>query len=158
MKVGLAVAGTNPEVGVLAGGRVVYSNFSFQGRLREKLEEACRARGWEHDPGLDDKAAELLGRAMTGEDVFEWSVVGEKSRRVLQELRRVGKGETATYGELARRCGTGARAVGRIMNRNPFAPFVPCHKVVAKNGLGGFGSGLDNKRRMLGREGVRIPE
>lgn len=151
-KVGVAVREGEPQLGVLVGddGKVVHSNFSFQNRVRENLEGVAREGGWELDPQLNEKAADMLGRAMAGEDVFDWSVVGDKSRQVLQELRKVGKGETVTYGELAGKCGTGARAVGQIMNRNPFAPFVPCHRVVAKNGLGGFASGLEVKRRVLG--------
>ncbi|MBR9681853.1 MAG: MGMT family protein [Candidatus Altiarchaeota archaeon] len=56
---------------------------------------------------------------------------------------------TITYGDLAKKCGTAPRAVGQIMNKNPFAPFVPCHRVVAKNGIGGFASGTEVKKKLL---------
>ncbi|MFW6324560.1 MAG: methylated-DNA--[protein]-cysteine S-methyltransferase [Desulfovibrionales bacterium] len=81
----------------------------------------------------------------------------EFSRRVLIELRdTVGWGETITYGELAVQCGSpkGARAVGMVMNRNPWPLLVPCHRVVGRDGsLTGFGSGLDLKKYLLSLEG-----
>ncbi len=78
-------------------------------------------------------------------------------RRVYEELRAVPPGETVTYGELAKRAGKpkAARAVGRAMATNPFAPFVPCHRVVGSDGaLTGFGGpgGLEGKRRLLEME------
>ena len=61
--------------------------------------------------------------------------------RVYLELLNVLRGETVTYGELARRLGCGsARAVGQALRCNPFAPEIPCHRVIAADGsLGGFG-------------------
>ena len=80
-------------------------------------------------------------------------------RRVYLELLRVPRGETITYGELARRIGCrSAQAVGQALKRNPFAPEVPCHRVIASNGtLGGFhgeriGEMIETKRRMLEEE------
>ena len=61
-------------------------------------------------------------------------------------------GETVTYGELAALAGrpTAARAAGTFCARNRFAVVVPCHRVVAAGGLGGYGSlGLEYKRRLL---------
>ena len=61
--------------------------------------------------------------------------------RVYLELLNVPRGETITYGELARRIGCGsAQAVGQALRHNPFAPEVPCHRVIAADGsLCGFG-------------------
>ena len=61
-------------------------------------------------------------------------------RKVYLELLEVPRGETVTYGELARRIGCrSAQAVGQALRRNPFAPDVPCHRVVASDGsIGGF--------------------
>lgn len=80
-------------------------------------------------------------------------------RRVYLELLRVPRGETITYGELARRIGChSAQAVGQALRRNPFAPEVPCHRVIASNGtLGGFhgqstGEMIERKRQMLEEE------
>ena len=86
-------------------------------------------------------------------------------RRVYEETRKIPRGSVITYGELARRIGCGsARAVGQALRVNPFAPEVPCHRVVAADGsLHGFygrrdAAMLAKKRRLLEAEGVRFDE
>ena len=78
------------------------------------------------------------------------------SQRVWKECAKIPKGKTLTYGEIARRLGKpgAARAVGQALGANPFAPTVPCHRVVAANGLGGFSApgGVKAKARLLRRE------
>jgi methylated-DNA-[protein]-cysteine S-methyltransferase len=78
------------------------------------------------------------------------------NQKVWALTARVPKGCVTTYGELARALGTKAyRAVGNAMNKNPYAPGVPCHRVVGSDGsLTGFASGLEKKRKMLASEGV----
>jgi methylated-DNA-[protein]-cysteine S-methyltransferase len=79
-------------------------------------------------------------------------------RRVWAATRAIPRGQTRTYGQLARECGSprSARAVGQAMARNPWPIVVPCHRVVGHDGrLTGFGGGLDMKKRMLDLE---IPE
>lgn len=80
-------------------------------------------------------------------------------RRVYLTLLEVPAGETITYGELARRIGCrSAQAVGQALKRNPFAPDVPCHRVIAADGsLGGYngkrdGEELERKRQLLNSE------
>ena len=77
-------------------------------------------------------------------------------QRVWKECARIPRGRTLTYGELANRLGKpgAARAVGQALGANPFAPVVPCHRVVAANGLGGFSApgGLKAKIRLLKKE------
>ncbi len=77
-------------------------------------------------------------------------------REVWNELSRIPYGETISYGELARRVGrpNGPRAVGQANGRNPIAIIVPCHRVLASNGIGGYGGGLTVKRELLALEGV----
>jgi methylated-DNA-[protein]-cysteine S-methyltransferase len=77
-------------------------------------------------------------------------------REVWTELTRIPYGETISYGELARRVGrpSGPRAVGQANGRNPIPIIVPCHRVVASNGIGGYGGGLKVKRALLAVEGV----
>lgn len=72
-------------------------------------------------------------------------------RRALTALRRVPRGRTIGYGELARRAGSpgAARAAGSACARNPIPLWIPCHRVVAATGLGGFSGGLDIKRALL---------
>lgn len=80
-------------------------------------------------------------------------------RRVYIALLEVPAGETITYGELARRIGCrSAQAVGQALKRNPYAPDVPCHRVIAADGsLGGYngrrdGEELERKRQLLNSE------
>jgi methylated-DNA-[protein]-cysteine S-methyltransferase len=77
-------------------------------------------------------------------------------REVWAELARIPYGETISYGELARRVGRpkGPRAVGQANGRNPIAIIVPCHRVLASSGIGGYGGGLPCKRALLALEGV----
>ncbi|HKB21067.1 MAG TPA: methylated-DNA--[protein]-cysteine S-methyltransferase [Gaiellaceae bacterium] len=74
-------------------------------------------------------------------------------------LRRIGRGETVTYGELAALAGrpNAQRAAGSFCARNRFALVVPCHRVVGADGIGSYGSlGVEYKRRLLGLEGVAV--
>lgn len=79
--------------------------------------------------------------------------------RVYALARRIPPGKTMTYGEMAAALGEpgAARAVGQALGHNPFAPVVPCHRILAANGrTGGFsaGGGAATKMRMLGIEGA----
>lgn len=71
-----------------------------------------------------------------------------------QVLRQIPYGETITYGEEAERMGNkkAARAVGGANHRNPIAIIIPCHRVVAADGLGGYGSGAERKAWLLALE------
>jgi len=79
------------------------------------------------------------------------------TRRVLNLTAKIPRGFVATYGGLAKAVGNrrGARAVGNVEARNPFAPIIPCHRVVSSTlALGGYGGGVEAKRRILEREDV----
>jgi len=94
--------------------------------------------------------------------------VGDWDQRVLEGVRTIPRGATASYGEVARRIGRpgAARAVGGAVGRNPIGLLIPCHRVIAGNGtLGGYGGSwfgsreelLGLKERLLGLEGVEPP-
>jgi methylated-DNA-[protein]-cysteine S-methyltransferase len=87
---------------------------------------------------------------------LDWSRVDEKHRRVLETLCEIAPfGRTVTYGELAQRAGVeDPRDIGVMMARNPLPLVVPCHRVVAADGLGGYGGGVELKRELLELEGV----
>ena len=77
-------------------------------------------------------------------------------------MLNVPAGETITYAELARRVGCrSAQAIGQALKRNPFAPDVPCHRVIASDGsIGGYngmrdGEQIDRKRELLESERIR---
>jgi len=102
---------------------------------------------------------------------IDWRLTSDLQRKVLQCLEQtVPFGETITYGKLAERCGgfdqelarsgQAARLVGTIMGSCPIAILIPAHRVVAADGLGGFGSGPDalpTKRWLLTLEGALPP-
>jgi len=92
--------------------------------------------------------------------VLDMRGLSDFHRRVYELARRIPPGHTRTYGEIAEELGdrTLARAVGQAMGLNPFAPVVPCHRVLAAgNKPGGFsaGGGALTKLRMLDIEGAR---
>ena len=78
-------------------------------------------------------------------------------RAVLGSVRGIPRGSTVRYSELAARLGKpkAARAVGNALSHNPVPLFIPCHRVVARSGLGGFSWGVDIKQKLLLLEGVR---
>jgi methylated-DNA-[protein]-cysteine S-methyltransferase len=101
----------------------------------------------------DRFTAYFAGEPCTFDDV-ELDLAGSTpfQRRLVAELRSVPYGETVTYGELAALAGSpnAHRAAGTFCAGNRFPLVVPCHRVVAANGIGGFGSlGVDYKRRLL---------
>jgi len=79
----------------------------------------------------------------------------EFQKAVWNELKKIPRGQTRTYGEIAAAIGRpkAVRAVGSACGANPLPLFIPCHRIVAKNGLGGFGSGLPWKMLFLKEEG-----
>ena len=80
------------------------------------------------------------------------------NEKVWAMTARIPRGKVCTYGDIAKALGTKAyRAVGNALNRNPYAPAVPCHRVVGSNGsLTGFAGGLTKKQRLLREEGVAV--
>jgi len=81
----------------------------------------------------------------------------EFQRRVWEELRTIGYGETISYGELAERVADerAARAVGLALGSNPLPVVIACHRVIGADGsMTGFGGGLERKRFLLRLEGV----
>ena len=73
-------------------------------------------------------------------------------------LKKVPKGKVTTYKSIAKKLKSkGYRAVGNAMNKNPYMPKVPCHRVVNSNGkIGGYAGGINKKIKLLKEEGVEI--
>ncbi len=81
------------------------------------------------------------------------------SQRVWNAMLRIPKGKVATYQTIAKMAGNvnASRAVGNACNANPFAPDVPCHRVVASDGsLGGYAHGTKKKVELLKSEGIVV--
>ena len=79
-------------------------------------------------------------------------------KRVWSALCTVPYGKTVTYGDIARKIGNekAYRAVGNANGRNPIPIIIPCHRIVASDGIGGYSSGLEIKRLLLKLENVEI--
>jgi len=76
---------------------------------------------------------------------------------IYEILMKVPRGRVTTYKELGRVSGYHQRAVGKLMNVNPYAPRVPCHRVVMSDGkIGGFDGGVSKKIAILKKEGVLV--
>ena len=76
-------------------------------------------------------------------------------QKVYKKLLEVPKGKVTTYGDLANAVGltNGQRAIGKIMNKNPYPAIVPCHRVIKSDGkVGGYAYGQDVKSNMLSKE------
>jgi methylated-DNA-[protein]-cysteine S-methyltransferase len=78
-------------------------------------------------------------------------------QRVWALTANIPRGRVAMYGDLARKLHSAPRAVGRALHCNPYAPQVPCHRVVGSDGrLVGYAGGLPAKQKMLESEGVSL--
>ncbi len=130
---------------------------SRQPRPGLELAEAARRQLTEY----------FLGQRCEFELPLDWSLTAGPQREVLRILASsVGYGQTIRYGELATRAGLmatddiiPARAVAKIMGSNPIPVIVPCHRVLASDGLGGYsgGAGVEVKRWLLILEGSLPP-
>ena len=82
-------------------------------------------------------------------------------KKIYKKLLEVPEGKITTYGELAKAVGftNGQRAVGKIMNKNPYPVIIPCHRVVKSDGkVGGYAYGDKIKTNMLKKEGLGIKD
>lgn len=144
-------------------------------QLPEADEGATRARMRRRFPGATEtqppapiqsvaaRIAALLGGHPDAllDVALDMDEVSEFHRRVYAITRAIPPGSTLTYGELADRLGEpgAARAVGQALGHNPFAPIVPCHRVLAaRSGGGGFSAegGVATKLRMLQIEKAQL--
>lgn len=152
-----------------AGGRVVGSQLpeATPGETRERMRARFpQARESEDVPPPVLNAMDAVRRLLAGQTHDERELLSvdlddsqlpDFNRRVLALTRRIPVGQTLTYGEVATRLGEpgAARAVGQAEGHNPFAPIVPCHRVMGAGGVGtGFSAhgGVDTKLRLLAIE------
>ncbi len=137
------------------GGRIRITRFSryppdrplpqdLSDRIRELLRNPAREE--EEEYGLP-------------EDILDLSTLTEFHIEVLDVVASIPWGETMTYGQVAERLGRhgAARAVGRALAANPVPLIIPCHRVVAVNGIGGYGPGTNLKKMLLDLEANRGP-
>ena len=164
----LVAFGDHPEAAAQAAERLGLPAVAHEPARSNRQAAAPGSRGAAGAPDAEavlEQAVAQLGEYFAGRrrafDVpLDWSLTRGSQRRVLETLfTTVGYGATATYGELAARSALGsaytaARGVGAIMGSNPLPVVVPCHRVLAADGLGGFGGGRATKEWLLAHEGV----
>ncbi|GGW89467.1 methylated-DNA--protein-cysteine methyltransferase [Streptomyces malachitofuscus] len=146
---------------------VFHAGDEVRERALERLASRLGATPVEEpdSPLLAEAIRQLQAYFAGGRQSFElpldWSLISGFNREVLRELAAgVPFGAVVGYGDLAGRVGQpgAAQAVGMAMGANPLPVVVPCHRVVESDGgIGGFGGGLETKRRLLALEGV-LPE
>lgn len=135
------------------------SEESFRATLRAKdLVEPIR-----DDESLNSNAEELRsyfdGGVPNDNVAIDFLEGTPFERRVWEVLSQIPRGEVRSYGWVAKQIGNprASRAVGRACGSNPIPFIVPCHRVIGSDGtLGGYGYGLDIKRRLLELEGVHL--
>lgn len=115
----------------------------------------------EPDAATDRAAAELLEYFDGKRKEFSLETAPQGTpfqRAVWEKLAEVPFGKVVTYGDLARAIGrpSACRAVANAVGKNPLLIVLPCHRVVAANGLGGFTGGISVKRALLRQERVKI--
>lgn len=134
---------------------------------------ACADSGIDNTPALkrpsDKKSKEAVLRQL--EHYFSAAIAFQNislmpngtafQKSVWRELTKIPPGETCTYGQIAKKLDSSARAVGNACRRNPIAIIIPCHRVISATGIGGYagqtqGEPLTIKRWLLNHEGVQI--
>jgi methylated-DNA-[protein]-cysteine S-methyltransferase len=147
------------ELLLVGDGRSLRRLHMREGRSRMAIRDDW-TRADEPFEAVRAQLAEYFDGLRTGFDVPLGMDGTAFQRRVWSALQEIPYGETASYGEIARRVGEpdAARAVGVANGSNPIAVIVPCHRVIGADGsLTGFGGGLERKRILLDLErGVQM--
>jgi methylated-DNA-[protein]-cysteine S-methyltransferase len=151
---------TSGDLGPAEYGAVVASTF---GDLDEALERLPGVGRDVHPRSKVPFIEDVLRRYSDGDlDALEEVSVSQPGGPFQQQawlaLRTIRAGSVDTYAGLARRAGRprAIRAAGTVCSSNLVAPFIPCHRVVASDGIGGYGYGLDIKVALLEHEGVLL--
>ena len=120
-----------------------------------------RAEGEAETPLLREARRQLRSYFANGRQAFDLPLRPpgtEYQRQVWRAMSKIAPGRTRSYGALARELNTGPRAVAGACGRNPIGVIIPCHRVVAADGLGGFSApgGVATKRALLRLEGLAV--
>jgi len=150
-KITLASSDAGLAVVKLAGERPA----DFQKILGKRFGKFETATGGSINRRAEKQILDYLGgRRRTFE--IELDIEGTPfQKNVWQRVRKIPYGATTTYGQIARALGNegASRAVGSANGRNSLPLIIPCHRVVASSGLGGYGGGLATKKKLLKIEG-----
>ena len=164
----LSVSAVDSPIGVLtlARGPEGLVRLTLAGETPQSVADDLRTRLGadvvEDDIALAD-VRDQLGRYFAGEleefDVpLDWTLAHGFHRACCEAMLRIPYGVTVTYAELAASAGSprAVRAAGQACATNPIAIIAPCHRVLASDGFGGYGGGLDQKRMLLALEGALL--
>lgn len=166
-KCGVTVSFEIPDAPKAFAGLRWDAELSDSGLRRLVFSKATSAKNLRPAASLSPKQNRLLqkikrvlsARLNGGRDDLDWSdfdlePAGPFHLRVWRELRKIPHGETATYRDVAESAGSplAHRACGQACGANRILIFIPCHRVVASGGIGGFGYGLEWKRTFLDLE------
>lgn len=122
------------------------------------LEKEFYPINWVYDPNAFKSELKEIKAFFDGEKKsfdIQFELDGtDFQKRVLEAISKIPYGETRSYKEVAimAKSPNAARAVGNVCNKNKLFLLVPCHRVVASNGIGGYGGNLDAKRWLLNLE------
>ncbi|ASI99297.1 methylated-DNA--protein-cysteine methyltransferase [Thermococcus celer] len=163
------ISGRGVWIAVLWEEKIQGITFSLEGEgLENNLERLTgflRRRGVGMDLAIETSRYPsvvrdvILGRVENSEvlSMLSFGGVTQFERRVYEWLtKNVKRGSVITYGDLANVLGTSPRAIGGAMKRNPYPIVVPCHRVVARDGIGYYTPRLEEKVFLLGIEGVEV--
>jgi methylated-DNA-[protein]-cysteine S-methyltransferase len=118
-----------------------------EGEILKKLK--IHASGKERKGEVTKKILEYLDGKRVDFPEVDLSSLTDFQRMVLEEVKRIPYGERRTYGEIAIMMKKSPRAIGKVLRKNPVPIIIPCHRVVAKNGIGGYIYGKKMKIKLL---------
>ena len=152
----------------LAGGLAKKpSHFKFCGfhKYVYQSSSVSKKRATNKEMKLVQCVAKQLTKYFAGQKIKKWNIPlfpqgTAFQQKVWKILYRIPYGHTLSYSELAKKAGytKAVRAVGSACGKNPWLIVVPCHRVLAKNGLGGFALGLQVKKYLLNKEKSKVDE
>lgn len=130
---------------------------------KEEIFKFFNGKIVENPEGKYLETAEILLKLYLGEmddkearNIINYKLeVPEFTKKVLEIVKNIEFGETICYRDIAKKLNTSPRAVGISLKRNPLPLIIPCHRVVAKNSLGGYSYGVEKKKFILERERLK---
>jgi len=143
--------------------KIIATNFAGNGKdalqhLLKSLSHEAPFKTMENPDETAEEVFKAMSCILEGKDIsfnFELDMnrLPRTTRRVLEVMSLIPTGYVTTYGSLAKAVGTGPRVSGHACATNPFAPIIPCHRVVASDlSLHGYGGGLKLKWEILQKE------
>jgi methylated-DNA-[protein]-cysteine S-methyltransferase len=138
-------------------GAVLATAFGQLDALRDRFDATTTIDDAKRTRAARDQIAAYLAGKRAGFDLPLAPNGSAFQQHVWSALRAIPRGETRSYGDLAKKLRTAARAIGRANATNPICLIVPCHRVIGADGsLTGFAFGEDIKKRLLSLEGVSL--